>query len=112
MLDRDRIDRQDKGHAAGEKHAGQGDDEGGHFQIVDDCPHDRAEQRGDHKDKREGGQRMDAGILQENGEENTGESDDRADGQVNAAGQDHEGHANGGNAQKGIVGQQIADDTR
>ena len=57
-------------------------------------------------------ERMDAGALQHDGEENAGKGDDRADRQVDAAGQDDEGHADGGDAEKGIVGQKIADHAR
>jgi hypothetical protein len=65
MADRDAVDRQNEGHAAGQEHAGQRDDEGRHFKIVDDSAHNRAEQRGDHKHQREGCERMDAGVLQD-----------------------------------------------
>ena len=55
---------------------------------------------------------MDGGVLQDDGEENAGEGDDRADRQVDAARQDDEGHADGGDAEKGVVGQKIADHAR
>ena len=112
MLDRYGIDRQHEGHAARQEHPGERDDEGRHFQIMDDRAHDRTEQRGDDKDQNEGRERMDAGALQHDGEENAGEGDDRADRQVDAARQDNEGHADGGDAKEGVVGQKIADHAR
>ncbi|MCY1236244.1 hypothetical protein D9M72_488900 [compost metagenome] len=112
MSDGDGIDRQHEGHAARQKHAGKRDDKGGHLEIMDDGAHHRAEERRDEKSHRKGDDRMDGGSLQHHGQEHTGEGDDGADRQVDAAGQDHEGHADGGDAEEGVVGQKVADHPR
>jgi hypothetical protein len=50
---------------------------------------------------------MNAGVLQDDGKEDAGEGDDRADRQVDAARDDHEGHADRGDAEEGVVGQRL-----
>jgi hypothetical protein len=49
-----------------------------------------------------------ARSADQHGEQNAGKADDRPDRQIDAARDDHEGHTDGGNAQKRIVGEKIA----
>src|SRR5690606_26479308 len=72
----------------------------------------RPEQCGDHQNERESHERMHAELSDHHGNEDTGKGDDRTDRKIDAAGNNDECHADGGNAEKGIVGQKIADHPR
>jgi len=76
------------------------------------APHQRTEERGDDEQEREGGKRVHARVPEQDRQEDAGKTDHRADGEVDATGEDHEGHADRGDAEKGVVGDQVADDAQ
>ena len=61
------------------------------------------------EDRDEGDQRRHAAALDRERDEHGGEADHRADRQIDAAGDDDEGHAGRDDAEKGVVGEQIGD---
>lgn len=52
---------------------------------------------------------MHAAMLEYDGQKHTGKCDHSADRQIDAAREDDEGHADGGDAEEGIVGQKVSD---
>ena len=76
---------------------------------MDQEAHAGPEQRGDPEDEDEGQIGIETVFLDRDGQEHAREGDDRADREIDAAGQDHEGHADRDDAEEGIVGQKIAD---
>ena len=76
---------------------------------MDDRAHRRAEGRAEAQDRDEGERAAACRALDRQRDEHGGEADHRADRQVDAAGNDHEGHAGRDDAEKGVVGQQIGD---
>src|SRR5690606_11126357 len=110
-LDLDRVEAHHEGEPAGREHRGEGGDEGLHVEVLHehaDCePEGRAEQQHDGHD--------DAGwhpVAQEARPEHAGEGHDRADREVDAAREDHEGHADREDEKVGVVEQQRRDDAR
>src|SRR5206468_1827141 len=105
--DRRRFRRHQEAGAAGEEHARQRDDERRHVEDVDNGAHGRAEGGAQQQDCGEGSERRHTKTLDRQRDEHGGEADHRADRQVDAPGNDHEGHAGGDDPEKGVVGQQI-----
>ena len=96
--------------AAHQEHPGEGDEEGGLAKKVDERAHARAERGADSERGGGGEDRMDVVFFHDRGDKDGGEADDRTDGEVNAAGENHQCHAHGGNAERGVVGEKVGGD--
>src|SRR5690606_28149015 len=71
--------------------------------------HAGPEQGRDAQDEDEGQIRVEAVLLDGDGKEHAREGDDGPHGEVDAAGQDDEGHADRHDAEEGVVGEQVDD---
>jgi hypothetical protein len=107
--DRHRFRREQEACATGQEHAGQRDDERWQIEDMDHGAHRRAKGRREREDRNKGDKRRHAPALDRERDEDSGEADHRADGKVDAAGDDHEGHADRDDAEKGVIGEEIAD---
>jgi hypothetical protein len=110
-VDRDRFRRDQEGGATRQKHAGERDDKSGHLEIVNHGSHRRAKQQTDHEDQSEGDQGRNAQAPDRDREEYRSKADHRADRKVDTAGNNDEGHADGNDAEKGIIGEKVGDDS-
>src|SRR5690606_31731234 len=72
----------------------------------------RAEPGAQHRHRADRRQRMPAVVLDEAGQQHGAEGDHRAHRQVDAAGQDHEGHADRDDQQEAVVDQQVEEHLR
>ena len=97
-------------HAAREEHPGERHEERRELEDVDHEPLERAEQRPDRQHERDRERRMPAALLHQRGQDDAGQPDDRADRQVDPAGEDDERHADGGDAEVGVVAEEVEED--
>ena len=112
VADRDRLDADQVAEPAGEEHAGQRGDERLDVEVVDDQPHQQAEQRCRRAALLPSPGPGDQPASQGAGGDHGGQRDHRADAQVDAAGEDHEGHPHGEHDQEGVVHEQVQEDLR
>ncbi len=108
--DADRIDADQVAQAAREEHAGQRDDEGLQPVALDQQAHEGAEGGAHGEHERDHDRRAPAVLLDQRGRHHGGECDHRAHRKIDAAGEDHEGHADGDDDQEGVVDQQVEED--
>ncbi|MNL14479.1 hypothetical protein D3C87_1354180 [compost metagenome] len=112
MVDWDRLFRYQITHPTQEKHPGEGNDKRRDFQSINQQAHKRTKRAAHHQHQRESQQRRDPPESNRFGEEHAGKGDHRPDGEIDPAGEDHEGHADGDNPQKGVISQNVANHTR
>ena len=94
---------------AGQEHAGERHDERRQIEDMDHRAHRRAEGCREREDGDEGDQGRHSPALDRQRDEHRGEADHRADREIDAAGNDDEGHAGRDDAEEGVVGEEIAD---
>ncbi len=103
-----RIDRlairQPFGHAAGDAHHAEGDDEGHHAERADDDAIDDADARA-HGEHEEPGQQEAVAVQQGGGPDDAGEGHDGADAQIDPAAHDDERHAQAANRDDDRLGE-------
>src|SRR6266850_2067899 len=92
----------DETQAANKKHSCQRDQKWRQFKPLNEAAHAAAKQRSDQESQWHGQPRIQTPLANHRGNKNTGERDNRADGQVDAAGKNHERGANGGNTEESV----------
>jgi len=112
VIDRDGFFAHHQAESATEEHSRQRDEEGLELEKVDETSHGTAQkqpaqQHGEND--REGREVM---LFDKAGREDADAPDHGANGEVDAAGEDHEGHAHRSNPEKRIIGEQIDQDQR
>ena len=112
MINGNRLFRDQVADAAQEKHPGEGDDKRRDLQRINKQAHKRAKGAAHHQHQRKRHQRRNPPETDRFSEKYAGKGDHRPDRQIDPAGEDHEGHADGDDPKKGIVGQDIADHPR
>jgi hypothetical protein len=105
--DADRVDADEIAQAAREEHAGQRHDEGLQPEALDQHAHQRAEGGAHHQHARDDQPGIPLHALDAPRAQHRGQGDHRAHRQVDATGQDHEGHADRDDAEEGVVDQQV-----
>ena len=111
VVDRDGLGADEVAAAARQEHAGQRHDERREVEALDQEALQRAERRAEHQHQRHGGVGIPARVEQRRGDHRR-QRDDRAHRQVDAARQDHEGHAHRDDAQEGVVDEQVEEHLR
>ena len=74
---------------------------------MDDSAHAGAERRADCESRSGGEHRMDAALFDQGRGEDGSESGDSADGEIDAAAKNNERQSDGGDAESGIVGEEV-----
>ena len=107
MGDGQRFPADEGADTAGEKHTGQRGNERRNVQVMDGHTHQQPKPDADNKGEQDANRRMDPQHPGSVGDDHAGEAGYSRHGQVNAAGDQHHGHPDSGDAVIGIVNEHV-----